>query len=84
MRPFYFGRNMNFWTLFVGNIIVSFGLSFILVKYGNQYKNFYSYFTDAPENIHKEKITLNPTVKFEIEYTLSFFLVPGDGDFPRN
>lgn len=67
---------MNFGALFIINCIVSFFLSYILVRYGNQYKKYYSYFTEAPFHKHLEKIILNPTFKFEIEYRLSFFLIP--------
>lgn len=67
---------MNFWTLFVGNVVVSFVFSYVLVKYGNQYKKYYSYFADAPSFKYLEKIGLNSTYKFEIERGLSFFLIP--------
>lgn len=76
MGIFYFGSHMNFWTLFVGNVLFSFALSYLLVRFGNQHKKNYSYFTDAPSFKFLEKISLNSTYKFEIEYGLSFFLIP--------
>ncbi len=67
---------MNFWTVFVANVVVSFVFSYVLVKYGNQYKKYYSFFIDAPAFKFKEKIILDSTFKFEVEHALSFFLIP--------
>jgi len=67
---------MNFWTIFAANVIVSFFFSYVLVRYGKQHEKDYKYFTDAPLHRHLEKIILNSTYKFKVEYGLSLFLIP--------
>lgn len=75
MGPFFLGRFMTFWPLFIVNIVLAFLGSYVLVRYGIKHKKLYRFFADAPFQF-VEKWELSSTYKFKAEYALSFFLIP--------